>query len=105
MRKAKVYVNGHAAGVLLELEKGKNYELRYDATYEGPSISLRLPVSKKIFTFKEFPPFFDGLLPEGAQLEALLRKRKIDAKDYFQQLLVVGADMVGAVSVGEAEDD
>ena len=105
MRKARVYVKGQAAGLLLELEKGANYELSYDEDYEGPPISLRLPVHKRKFTFDTFPAFFDGLLPEGIQLEVLLRKRKIDANDYFQQLIAVGSDMVGAVSVFEVSDE
>ena len=38
-----------------------------------------------------FPPPFEGLLPEGAQLEALLRNHKIDRDDAFGKLVVVGA--------------
>jgi serine/threonine-protein kinase HipA len=42
---------------------------------------------------------FDGLLPEGAQLEALLKTHKIDRNDYFKQLVTVGRDLVGSLSV------
>ena len=40
-------------------------------------------------------------MPEGFQLEALLRQRKLDRNDRFGQLLQVGADTVGAVTVNE----
>jgi len=42
-------------------------------------------------------------LPEGIQLEGLLKIRKIDRADYFSQLMAVGNDMVGAVTVEEIE--
>ena len=54
------------------------------------------------YQFDGFPPFFDGLLPEGAQLEALLRQQKLDRDDGFGQLLTVGGDLVGAVTVAPA---
>jgi serine/threonine-protein kinase HipA len=58
-----------------------------------------MPVREESYLFDEFPPFFDGLLPEGFQLEALLRQKKIDRNDKFGQLLIIGADTVGAVTV------
>ena len=61
------------------------------------------PVDKKEFVFDCFPPFFDGLLPEGLLLEGLLKLRKIDKYDYFSQLLAVGNDLVGAVTVQESD--
>lgn len=101
MRRAKVFVKGLPAGVLEEVEKGKLYRFIYDKGYSGEPVSLTIPVEKKEFEFRSFPPFFDGLLPEGVMLEGLLRIRKLDRNDYFSQLLAVGADLVGAVTVGE----
>lgn len=97
MRKALVLVNGVAAGVLEELEN-KKYKLSYHADYAGAPISLTMPIHKS-YEFDKFPPYFEGLLPEGALLEALLRKYKLDKNDYFGQLLIVGQDVVGAVTV------
>jgi len=37
-------------------------------------------------------------------LEALLKRRKIDRNDYFRQILAVGEDLVGAVTVKEAQE-
>ena len=101
MKRAKVYMLGKYAGILSELEKGKNYRFEYDVHYEGTPVSLTMPIQDKIFSFDAFPPFFDGLLPEGMMLEGLLRYNKIDKDDFFTQLIAVGSDMVGAVTVEE----
>ena len=69
--------------------------------YQGASVSLTMPLSNKVYHFVIFPPFFEGLLPEGMMLEALLRKYKIDSKDYFAQLIIVGQDVVGAMTIEE----
>ncbi|HLP60030.1 MAG TPA: HipA N-terminal domain-containing protein [Candidatus Deferrimicrobium sp.] len=101
MRKAEVYMHGARAGILEEIEKGKKYAFCYDENYSGEPVSLTMPVSEKQYEFDIFPPFFEGLLPEGVQLEGLLRIRKIDKDDWFSQLIAVGEDMVGAVTVKE----
>jgi serine/threonine-protein kinase HipA len=103
MRKAEIYVGKILAGYLEELEKGKHYRLAYLPTYEGPPISLTLPIRQEPYDFQGFPAVFDGLLPEGMQLEALLRQAKLDRNDLFGQLIQVGADMVGAISVREVK--
>lgn len=101
MRIAKVFVNDIAAGMLTELEYGKRYRFEYLNDYSGTPVSLTLPVSQSVFEFDSFPPFFDGLLPEGYQLEGLLKFGKIDRNDFFSQLLAVGDDLVGNVTVKE----
>lgn len=102
MRSARVFFEDHLAGRLTEKEYGKEYHFQYEPEYNGPPISLTMPVQEKDYLFSEFPPFFDGLLPEGFQLEALLRQKKLDRNDKFGQLLIIGADTVGAVSITEA---
>jgi len=101
MRKAKIFVSGEEAGILTEIEKGKKYEFEYLSDYIGQSVSLTIPVSKRIFSFDSFPPFFDGLLPEGWQLENLLKQKKLDRTDNFSQLVIVGKDMIGNITVEE----
>jgi serine/threonine-protein kinase HipA len=101
MRKAKVYMHSRLAGYLTELERNKKYKFSYDENYQDGPVSLTMPVELKEFSFNSFPPFFDGLLPEGIQLDGLLRIKKIDKDDYFSQLIATGADLVGAVSVEE----
>ena len=102
MRKAKVFYNkGTYAGILLELEKHKSYVFEYNPDYVGPPVSLTMPITSKIYQFNKFPAYFEGVLPEGFQLEALLRLEKLDRDDYFGQLMCVGKDLVGAFSVEE----
>ena len=101
IRTAEVFVHNQLAGWLEEVEKKKKYRLRYKENYSGPAVSLTFPISQNIYEFESFPPFFDGLLPEGNQLEGLLKHMKLDRNDYFGQLIVVGEDMVGAVTVKE----
>jgi len=99
MRKAKVYMQGVFAGVLTEEVKNSKYKFEYASSYKGEPVSNMMPVEDKVFIYNEFPPFFEGLLPEGILLEGLLKIRKIDRTDDFSQLLAVGEDMVGAVTV------
>jgi serine/threonine-protein kinase HipA len=98
MRKAIVKIHDNLAGILTE-HSFKHYVFQYGADYQGPPISLTMPVTDRPYEFEAFPPFFDGLLPEGIQLEGLLKKHKIDKTDYFSQLLITGQDLVGAVTV------
>ena len=101
MRIADVFFQNIPAGQLIEVETDERYRFIYATGYAGPPISLTMPVQSEAYEFGSFPPFFDGLLPEGFQLEALLRHRKLDRKDRFGQLLQVGSDTVGAVTVYE----
>ena len=101
MRRAKVYLKGIEAGILIEEKKGQEYLFEYLDQYSGLEVSRTMPIKGKSFKYNRFPPFFDGLLPEGIQLEGLLKIKKIDKNDYFSQLMAVGEDMVGAVTVKE----
>jgi len=101
MRKAKVCIKGIEAGILTEIQQGKAYVFEYYNEYSGLPVSRTMALKQKVFTFNRFPPFFDGLLPEGIQLDGLLKIKKIDKDDYFSQLVAVGDDMVGAVTVKE----
>lgn len=91
---------GVPAGVLEEQEGG-TFVFRYHDGYSGAPVSLTMPVSAREMRFDALPPFFEGLLPEGAMLEGLLWQRKVDRTDLFGQLLAVGEDVVGAVTVVE----
>lgn len=102
MRKACVFMHERLAGHLVEEEAGRRYRFLYCPEYDGPPVSLTLPVREEAYVFDDFPAVFDGLLPEGIMLEGLLRQAKIDRDDQFGQLLAVGHDLVGAITVAEA---
>jgi serine/threonine-protein kinase HipA len=97
-------MHGVPAGILEELASGEKFGFTYLENYRGPDVSLTMPVERKEFVFDRFPPYFDGLLPEGFLLEGLLRQRKIDKYDYLGQLIAVGNDLVGAVTVREIKE-
>ena len=99
MRKAKIFFDSRPAGILTE-DNG-HWIFEYSPDYKGPSISRSMPREKGKFEFEEFPPFFEGLLPEGVNLEAFLRRTKLDHRDYFGQLLAAGRDLAGAVTAEE----
>ncbi|MCK5520209.1 MAG: HipA N-terminal domain-containing protein [Candidatus Marinimicrobia bacterium] len=98
MKKAEIRVHNKPAGLLSETDSGK-YIYQYLEDYDGFPVSFTLPFRKEPYEFNSFPAFFDGLLPEGIQLEALLKSQKIDRNDYFSQLLAVGRDTVGAITI------
>lgn len=99
MRKVRIFFKNKFAGLLTEIKYGEIYQFEYIDDYNGEAISLTMPVEKKKYHYIQFPSFFDGLLPEGFQLEALLKEKKIDRNDYLSQLAAIGKDMVGAVTI------
>ncbi|MBN1904786.1 MAG: HipA N-terminal domain-containing protein [Deltaproteobacteria bacterium] len=103
MRKAKVFMHDIHAGILEEITPHRAYVFTYLPEYKGPPVSLTVPVRQEAYEYDTFPAFLEGLLPEGYNLEGLLRALKIDRQDLFSQLLAVGNDMVGAVTVQETE--
>jgi serine/threonine-protein kinase HipA len=100
MRRVEVYQQGALAGVLEELDRGR-WRFTYADGYAGESVSLTMPAAQAIHEFDRFPSPFEGLLPEGIQLEAMLRRHKLDRADFFGQLIVVGQDLVGSLIVKE----
>lgn len=98
MRKIKVLVQGIEAGIFEELGN-ERYQFIYHEQYKNAPVSLTMPLSKRVYEFEHFPFFFEGLLPEGAMLDGLLRQYKLDKNDLLSQLIQVGHDLVGAVTV------
>lgn len=98
MKSATILVHNQQAGILQQ-DSATNFSFIYDDGYTQEPVSLTMPVSTKCYTFTNFPPFFEGLLPEGIMLEGLLKINKIDKTDYFSQLITVGNDVIGAVTI------
>ena len=101
MKAARIFQHKQLAG-LLEMGDDGACRFTYEAGYCGEPVSLTMPVNQRVWTFPGFPAPFEGLLPEGVQLDALLRQRKLDRKNLFGQLLAVGGDVVGSLRIGEA---
>lgn len=101
-RKALIKQHGIPAAIIEE--RTSSWLVTYIPEYTGSAISLTLPVSKEEYDFVSFPSFLEGLLPEGLQLEMLLRKHKVDSTDLFSQLIAVGNDLVGSLTIVETSD-
>lgn len=101
-RRAEVYQQGQLAGYLEE-QGGGCWQFSYLPEYEGLAVSLTMPRRSEPYRFNTFPPLFEGLLPEGLQLEALLRRHKVDRNDFYGQLMIVGEDLVGSLTLHPAK--
>lgn len=101
MRLARIYQQNQLAG-LLEARDDGTYRFTYDEAFRGEPVSLTMPTGQRVWEFSRFPAPFEGLLPEGVQLDALLRLRKLDRNDLFSQLLAVGRDVVGSLRIEAA---
>jgi serine/threonine-protein kinase HipA len=102
MKSANIFQKNELAGLLDALDDG-SYRFTYKVGYRGEPVSLTMPTSQPVWEFPRFPSPFEGLLPEGVQLDALLRIRKLDKHDLFGQLLAVGQDVVGSLRIEPAK--
>lgn len=100
--RASVYKQDVLAGVIERTETGNSFRYReeYLAT-RGPAVASTLPVHAHPFVSGSgsLPPFFTGLLPEGARLDAVIAAVATSADDELSLLLAVGGDTVGDVRV------
>jgi serine/threonine-protein kinase HipA len=102
MKSAHIFQKNQLAG-LLEVREDGSCRFTYKVGYRGEPVSLTMPTSQPVWEFRRFPAPFEGLLPEGVQLDALLRIRKLDQHDLFGQLLAVGQDVVGSLRIEAAK--
>ncbi len=99
---ADVYKGNRIAGQLVRTREGA--EFRYDEQYvhdSRPAVASTLPLRQGPFRTGSgaVPPFFAGVLPEGARLQAVVTAVKTSADDELSLLLAVGSDTVGDVRV------
>lgn len=99
MNKLRIYVGDRLAGHFFMRRESTGYAFEYLAEYDGPPVFLGWDVRQRQRAWDEFPPAFDGLLPEGVLLAQLLAKHKLDKSDKWGQLIAVGRDLTGFVSV------
>ena len=92
-----IYVGDRLAGSMTRA--GERHLFEYLPGYAGPPVFLGWSLDERSREWEQFPPAFDSLLPEGVLLEQLLRKHKLDKADKWGQLIAVGRDMTGFVSV------
>ncbi len=98
-RKINILINGVSAGILEESDGGKRYRFTYNDNYRGESVSLAMPVQKKILEFDNFPEYFENLLPEGLMLDGLCKTNETGKNDYFSQLIAAGKNLFGNIEI------
>lgn len=105
---ADVYKGSALAAVLERTDGGVQFVYRAEyLSSGGPAVATGLPLGDRP-TFSaagSVPPFFAGLLPEGARLQALTRRIKTSVDDMLSLLLAVGSDCIGDVRVVPAGTD
>ena len=105
VRRAEVYYNDILAGVLL-LNRGR-YTFIYDLKYmysSNPSIALDMPKRKRYYCSPYLFPFFQGLLPEGANKSFLCERLGISRSDKFTMLVkLANHETIGAITVREGD--
>lgn len=103
VRSACVYYNNILAGYLLQ--NGRRFAFLYDPQYvasRNPSIALDMPKKKRFFNSPYLFPYFQGLLPEGANKSFFCDRLGIPRSDKFMMLLkLANYETIGAVTVRE----
>ena len=103
VRSACVYYNNILAGYLLQ--NGRRFAFLYDPQYVAscnPSIALDMPKKKRFFSSPYLFPYFQGLLPEGANKSFFCERLGIPRSDKFMMLLkLANYETIGAVTVRE----
>src|ERR1700722_6384265 len=103
VQRADVYKGDELAGHISRTAVGTRFEYRHD--YDGPAVAHTLNRSEAALETRGVPPFFAGLLPEGARLLAVQSAVKTSLDDELSLLLAVGYDTVGDVRVVQADTD
>ncbi|MGY6496630.1 MAG: type II toxin-antitoxin system HipA family toxin [Microcella sp.] len=104
-RELPVHLYGHQIGTLTDSADGGPI-LRWNPAgkwrLNSPVLSRHLRVGVEDSDATE--SFFGNLLPEGVHLDDLARETKTSTKDLVGMLAVVGADLAGALRIGEPHD-
>jgi len=104
-RRALVCLDTEQAGILEETKTGYMFTYNSDFIKKHIPISVSLPLKGEPYESKELFPFFQGMLPEGAYLEIVTSKFKVDKKDLFGVALKACAETIGAVSIKEIQNN
>lgn len=104
-RELPVHLYGHHIGTLTDAADGRPI-LRWNPDgkwrLNSPALSRHLRVGVEDSDATE--SFFGNLLPEGVHLDDLARETRTRSKDLVGMLAVVGADLAGALRIGEPRD-
>ena len=94
---------GRRVAGVLSLDRHGAMRFVYDdawlADRTAPALSLSLPKRSQSFSSAHCAPFFEGLLPEGAERDAVAGALGVSPENVFGILVGVGGEVAGAVSL------
>ncbi|WP_220266910.1 HipA N-terminal domain-containing protein [Enterobacter sp. Colony194] len=100
-RRVTVLLYGEPVGELVQEATGFRFTYRDD--YQGPPLSLSLPVSQRTFHCATLHPFFVSLAPEGWLRNRYSQLQQRDEKDLLGMLIDNGKNLIGAVQIRAEE--
>ncbi len=87
----------------LALDRHGQMRFIYDGEWienaSSPPISFSLPKQAQSFSLRRCLPFFEGLLPEGAQRDAAAAGLGVSPSNTFRLLAGLGAELAGALAL------
>ena len=82
-----------------------SYDAEYMNSEDGAPVSISLPFQKEPFSAEKTKNFFESLLPEGFSRKAVADWIKTDEYDYLAILKALGKECLGAIKIGETDDN
>lgn len=103
-RELAVMITGMRAGTLRQHPDG-SLSFSYDRSYDGPPLSLCMPISNETFGDGLVRPYLTGLLPEDRRVrKEIAREHGISANNPYALVSVMGLDLPGAVQICDEAD-
>lgn len=100
-----VFIGGVRAGTLVQSDTGAR-SFSYDPYYEGPPLSLSMPVGNETFPTRVIDAYLLGLLPDDNRIRREAGRRfGVSGNNPFALLSHMGLDCPGAVQFCPPEDE
>lgn len=97
MRELEVYIAGTRAGTLTQDDTGAR-SFSYEPTYDGPPLSLSMPVANRTYRTRVVDAYLLGLLPDDEHVRREAGRRfGVSGNNPFALLSHMGLDCPGAV--------
>lgn len=97
MRELSVFIGGIYAGTLVQDDHGAR-SFSYDAVYDGPPLSLSMPVANRVYRTRVVDAYLLGLLPDDEHVRREAGKRfGVSGNNPFALVSCMGLDCPGAV--------
>lgn len=88
----------------MTMDRSGDVRFAYDPQWlndpAAPAISVSLPKRPRPFSRRESRPFFEGLLPEEGQRDALAAALGLSTGNEFALLERIGGEVAGALALG-----